>query len=102
MPTEFSVGRLNNEALGRRRNEKCRNLVDCSSRRHGDNTGNRRTRIRDKRLLAVDDPDPALSVNLRACPRRASIATGVRLGQAKCTERPPGDEVWQVLRLLLV
>ena len=100
VPSHLAVRRLHLEARSTRRNDDRRDLVRSGQRRHRDEGCDRRPRVRDERLLAVDHPLATRLVELGPGARAAGVGAGVRLGETEPAERPPGAQVGEPALLL--
>ena len=96
-PPDLVVRRLDGETRGSVRHDDRRDLLaardlagDSCDR---DETGDRRSRVRDELLGAVDDPFVAVEACGRA--RRTGVAAGLRFGEAESRQRAPGEEIRQ-------
>ena len=99
-PTHLPIGRFDHQTGSPGRNEEGRDLVGPGLGRDGDQRGDLGPRVGDERLGAVDHPLVAIEHGLGAGPSR--IRTGIRFGQAECSQSASGCQVGEPLTLLLL
>ena len=101
VPAHLAVRRLDLEAGRAGGDDDRRDLARPGERGDGDERRDRRARVGDERLLAVDHPLPRRLVEPGPGAGAAGVAAGVRLGQPEAAERPAGAQVGQPALLLL-
>jgi hypothetical protein len=99
VPAELAIGGLDDQAGSARLDHERRDAV-VGAGGDRDDAGDRRARVGDERLRAVDHPLVVDQPGPGA--RRPRVAAGVGLGQPEGAERPTGDEIGQPARLLVV
>src|SRR5699024_8696684 len=105
VPADLVVGGFGGEARGAGGHDDRGDLLLAVIARAGDGRGSDElgdvgAGVRDELLRAVDDPFAA--VQLRGGLRATRVRTGLWLGQPKAGQALAGDQVGQVLLLLLL
>ncbi len=102
VPAHLPVRRHHGEAGRARGHDDRRDLTRAGPGRHRDDRCDRRARVGDELLLAVDDPLVGRVVERRRRACAAGVAAGVGLGEAEPADAAPRAEIGQPLLSLVL